>query len=367
MDQKTNTDNIMKRKTGIKGIKGPIWIIAITGVLIAVYAFVSSGKPDKQPDNPDMQSVRIQEMSSMVSATGIIKPQVGAEVRIGTRASGTVNDLYVNIGDYVKKDQLLAEIDASELEARYNLAQANLRFAETTLKFAKLEYSRIERLSAKEYVSRQVLEEAEKAVEIAESMVLQEISNVDFSRIQLSFTEIRASISGVIGSVSTQKGETVSAMFSSPTFVTIIDLDQLEVWTYIDETDIGRIKTGQEVTFTVDTYTETEFSGIVTAIYPKAEIQNNVVNYITIIEIQNQEGKVLRPEMTASVNISIQKHENAITIPAKALVRKNGKYFVSIPQGDEVAEQEVIVGLRQNSYVEILDGLGENEQVIINK
>ncbi|MCP4414588.1 MAG: efflux RND transporter periplasmic adaptor subunit, partial [Gammaproteobacteria bacterium] len=266
----------MKRKTGIKGIKGPIWILAIIGVSIAVYAFVSSGKPDKQPDNPDMQSVRIQEMSSMVSATGIIKPQVGAEVRIGTRASGTVTDLYVNIGDYVKKDQLLAEIDASELEARYNLAQANLRFAETTLKFAKLEYSRIERLNAKEYVSRQVLEEAEKAVEIAESMVLQEISNVDFSRIQLSFTEIRASISGVIGSVSTQKGETVSAMLSSPTFVTIIDLDQLEVWTYIDETDIGRIKTGQEVTFTVDTYTETEFSGIVTAIYPKAEIQNNV-------------------------------------------------------------------------------------------
>jgi macrolide-specific efflux system membrane fusion protein len=328
---------------------------------------MSSEDNKTQPDNWEIQTVRKQDISSSVSATGIIKPQVGAEVRIGTRASGTVTDLHVNIGDYVQKGQLLAEIDASELKAKLNQALANLKYAETTLKYAKLEFKRMEKLNAKEYVSQQVLEEAKKAVEIAESQVIQEESNVDYITIQLSYTKVNASISGVVGSVSTQEGETVSATFSAPTFVTIIDLDQLEVWAYIDETDIGRIEIGQAVTFTVDTYTETEFSGIVTAIYPKAEIQNNVVNYITIIKIQNQEEKILRPEMTASVNIWMQKHENVITIPAKALIRKNEKYYVSIMQDGQAIEQEVKTGLRQNSYVEILEGLNETEKIIISK
>ena len=354
----------MKR---IKRIRRIIWITSLIGASIAVYAFMSSEDNKTQADNWEIQTVRKQDISSSVSATGIIKPQVGAEVRIGTRASGTVTDLYVNIGDYIQKGQLLAEIDASELQAKLNQALANLKYAETTLKYAKLECNRMEKLNAKEYVSQQVLEEAEKAVEIAESRVIQEESNVEYIRIQLGYTKVNASISGVIGSVSTQEGETVSATFSAPTFVTIIDLDQLEVWAYIDETDIGRIEIGQAVTFTVDTYTETEFSGTVTAIYPKAEIQNNVVNYVTIIKIQNQEEKILRPEMTASVNIWMQRHENAISIPAKALTRKNGKYYVSIMQDGQAIEQEVKTGLRQNSYVEILEGLTENEKVIINK
>ena len=152
----------MKR---IKRIRRIIWITSLIGASIAVYAFMSSDDNKTQADDWEIQTVRKQDISSSVSATGIIKPQVGAEVRIGTRASGTVTDLYVNIGDYIQKGQLLAEIDASELQAKLNQALANLKYAETTLKYAKLECSRMEKLNAKEYVSQQVLEEAEKAVE----------------------------------------------------------------------------------------------------------------------------------------------------------------------------------------------------------
>ncbi len=351
----------------MKKLKRFIWIISLIGVAAVVYAFISSDEDKTELVNQETQKVRIQDISSSVSATGIIKPQVGAEVRIGTRASGTVTNLYVNIGDYVKKGQLLAEIDASELNAKYKQALANLKYSETTLKYAKLDLERTKKLNAKEYVSQQVLEKAKESVEISEARVLQQKSNVDYSKIQLDYTKIYASTTGVIGSVSTQKGETVSSAFSSPTFVTIIDLDRLEVWAYIDETDIGRIKTGQEVTFTVDTYPETEFFGTVIAVYPKAEIQNNVVNYITIIEIQKQEGKILRPEMTTSVNIYMQKHENVLTIPSKALIRKNGTYFVKTIKQDVVKEIEVKTGLRQNSYVETLEGLEAKDKIIINK
>ncbi len=352
----------------MRNTKTYIWIISFIAFSLVTYAFISLRSGERVQSNyRQTQKPKKQDISSYVSATGIIKPQVGAEVRIGTRASGTVTNLYVNIGDYVKQGQLLAEIDASELVAKFNQSLANLRYAETSLKYANLEFERIKRLKTKEYVSQQVLEEIEKAVELSKSRVMQEKSNVEYAKIQVGYTQIYASSPGVIGSVSTQKGETVSATFTSPTFVTVIDLNRLEVWAYIDETDIGRIKVGQHASFTVDTYSDTEFQGTVTAIYPAAEIQNNVVNYITIIKIISQEGKVLRPEMTTSVNIFIKKHENALTIPSKALSRKNGKYFVAVLKDEQVIEKEVKTGLRQYSYVEILEGINEHDQVIINK
>lgn len=349
--------------------KNTIRILAYVGAIsiaASIFAFISdNNKENKEDFNWKTQRVIKQDISSSVLATGIIKPQVGAEVRIGTRASGTVTDLYVNIGDYVKKGQLLAKIDDSELNAKHKQTLANLQYAETTLKYAKLELEREKRLVEKKYVSRQEFEKAEKAVEIAKARLMQEQANVDYAGIQLDYTKIYASTDGVIGSVSTQKGETVASAFTSPTFVTIIDLDRLEVWAYIDETDIGRIEVGQNASFTVDTYPETEFSGKVTAIYPQAEIQNNVVNYIAIIKIKQQKGKILRPEMTTSVNVYMQKHEDALTISNKALTRRSNKYYINKLENGQLVEVEVEIGLRQNGYVEILKGLNENETIIL--
>lgn len=352
----------------MKKVKGIIGGLILLTSAFLVYSFVNTN--DKEVNEGEQfltQKVKVQDISASVTATGIIKPQIGAEVKIGARASGIVTDLFVNIGDYVKQGQPLAKIDASELKAKYNQTLANLYYAETNLKYAKIEFERIKKLNDKKYVSQQAFDEAEKAVAVAKSRVMQEKSNVEYAKIQLDFTQIFASTNGVIGSVSTQKGETVTASFTSPTFVTIIDLERLEVWAYIDETDIGRIETGQKATFTVDTYPETEFTGTVNAIYPQAEIQNNVVNYITIIEIDPVKDKILRPEMTTTLNVYMDMHEGALTIPAKALKRKGGKYFVKKLKSNEAVEVKVTTGLRQNGMVEILEGLSINDEVIVRK
>jgi len=324
---------------------------------------------DKTPEDVkwETQTVTRSDIGSSVMAKGIIKPKVGAEVRIGSRASGTVTNLYVNIGDYVTKGTLLAELDDAELKAQCIKSQANLCNAEVNLKYAEIDFQRRKNLKEKEFISQQVLDDAQKAYELANARVLQEKANLDFANIQLSYTRIYASLSGVISSVSTQKGETVSAIISTPTFVTIIDLDRLEVWAYVDETDIGRIEEGQSAKFTVDTYPDTEFSGTVRTIYPQAEILNNVVNYIVLIEIDKNKSKILRPEMTTSINIFMQTHGNVLSIPNKALKRNGNKNVVYVLEHNQAVEREVIVGLRGKYQSEIINGIKENEVVVMNK
>lgn len=179
------------------------------------------------------------------------------------------------------------------------------------------------------------------------------------------YAKITAPISGVIAAVSTQEGETVAASLSAPTFVTIIDPDRLEVWAYVDETDIGRIAVGQRATFTVDTYPETEFAGKVKAIFPKAVFQNNVVNYITTIEISETKGKVLRPEMTTTVTIILGQHDNALVVPNKAVTREHGQSIVYVLDDGHPEKRKVTLGWRNENDTEIISGLGEGEAVIV--
>jgi macrolide-specific efflux system membrane fusion protein len=235
------------------------------------------------------------------------------------------------------------------------------------LEFALLDRTRQNELLAKELVSQNVVDVAERAHEVGEAEVRQAEANLEFAQIQLEYTKIRAPIPGVVASVSTQEGETVAASFASPTFVTIIDLDRLEVWAYVDETDIGRIEKGQTAQFTVDTYSDVEFEGTVVAVYPSAEIQDNVVNYVTIIRISNEQGKTLRPEMTTTVNIFLEKRENVLAVPNKAIRRERGRKFVYVLEGREPVQRWVTVGWKDNDYTEISEGLEENEDVILGE
>lgn len=273
--------------------------LALSGLLLLFYACAEKIE-SKSADNPPVKNPPV---STSILATGIIKSKTGAEVRVGSSVSGVVKKLFVKTGSSIKKGELLAKIDDSELFARYNLAIANLENSQTVLKYAKIELERARPLAEKHITSAQAFDELVKASDIATSVYASSKASVDYAETELNFTKIIAPISGVIGSVSTQEGETVSAAFSSPTFVTIIDLSKIEVWTYVDETDIGKVVAGQKATFTVDTYAGITFSGSVSTIYPKAEIRDNVVNYIVIIEISDLKGKILRPEMTASVTI----------------------------------------------------------------
>ena len=319
-------------------------------------------------DSETFQTVAVQRktINTSIIATGIIKPKVGAEVRVGSRASGIVKRLYVKIGDEVRKGDLLSNLDDLELSARYRLEVANLDNAQTVLKYAGIEKDRVKSLVEKDFTSMQSYDNAVKEYDMALARVASTQASVDFAYTELGFTKIFAPISGVIGSVSTQEGETVSAAFTAPTFVTIIDLSRIEVWAYVDETDIGKIEIGQKASFTVDTYTGNRFEGTISAIYPKAEIRDNVVNYIVILEISDNMGKILRPEMTASVTIQTSAMDRVLSIPNNAIKRKNAETVVYILENGKPILKKIKTGLKGSQITEVMEGLKENDQVIIN-
>jgi HlyD family secretion protein len=249
------------------------------------------------------------ERASVIKASGVIKPCVGAEVRVGSRLSGVVKRLHVQVGDPVSPGQRLAELDDRELLARLDEANANHRLALAELRYASSNLERQRSIAAARVISAGDLDLAERAFAVAEQKVAAMQAAAEYARVQLDYSVILAPIGGVVASVATQEGETVSASFTTPTFVTLIDLGRLEVWAYVDETDIGRINLGQHATFTVDTYGDASFAGTVTAIYPKAEIRDNVVNYIAVVRFEPQPGRILRPDMTAFVRIALPADE----------------------------------------------------------
>ena len=338
-------------------------IIAVVILYFIVSSFFSDS--NEKTNNYTTAVVTRRDIGSSVLATGIIKPMVGAEVRVGSRVSGLVKSLHANVGDYVKKGQIIAELEPSELEAKYNQSLASLQNARANYEYARLDFERQKSLFKQNFISQNQLDLAEKTFEINKAQVEQAEANLDYAKVQLEYTKITAPISGIVSSVSTQEGETVAASFSAPTFVTIIDLERLEVWAYVDETDIGRIRENQKATFTVDTYSDTDFEGIITAIYPKAVIQDNVVNYVATLKITDFEERILRPEMTTNVTIYLEMRKNVLTIPTSAIKRDKGERFVTVIEDDKQIQRKVKIGWNSNGNTEIVSGLNEGEKVVI--
>jgi multidrug efflux pump subunit AcrA (membrane-fusion protein) len=362
-----------------------------------------------------MTKVSRHNLSSFVLATGAIKPQVGAEVRVGARISGKVERLYTNIGDMVKKGQVIAELEKADLQARVNQQAAGLRIAEAKLSAIKSlrpreiqraeaevsqwqatvelnhkELARQEELLKQDFTSQQARDRAKEQLSVSEARlaaaqeglgltkagyeedlkqaaaeVERAEATLDDAKIQLSYATIAAPISGVIGSVSTQEGETVAAGLNAPTFVTIIDLGRLQVDAFVDEVDIGKIQPHQKVVFTVDSFPSREFEGKVVAIYPKAVIQENVVTYDVVVEITDKYDGLLRPEMTASVTILLEAREGVLTIPIKAVKRDRGKSIVYVLSDGQPQPREIKAGWKDSSWIEVLSGLEEGEVVLL--
>lgn len=342
-----------------------IIVISIISILITGVVLTTIHSEDNS-DTSIFQTVslKIRSIEQSVTATGIIKPKTGAEVKVGAQVSGIVKKLYVSIGTKVKKGQLLAELEPTSYQAKVDMANAQKDIAETDKKYAQLELNRAQSLIKTSSISTQQLELAEKQYDLTVSRLNQAKADLDYANLQLSYTRITSPIDGVVSSVSTQEGETVAASFTSPTFVTIIDLNRLELWAYIDETDIGRITKEQPVTFTVDTYPGEEFTGRVEAIYPKAEIQNNVVNYVTVINIEKKDGKVIRPEMTASVRIINGKKEKILTVPKNLIKKEDGKTFVYVLNNKKPEKRFIVTGISDKKFYEVVSGISESEKIV---
>ncbi len=152
---------------------------------------------------------------------------------------------------------------------------------------------------------------------------------------------------------------------NAPTFVTIIDLNRLQVDAFVDEVDIGQVRVGQQAAFTVDTFPAREFRGRIVAIYPNAVIQENVVNYDVVVEIASDYNDLLRPEMTASVTISLESRSNVLAVPTTAVKRERGKNIVWIPTDGGPEPREIKVGWKDGQWIEIVAGLDEGETVLL--
>ena len=361
------------------------WALVITLILLlaaGIGGLIASGYMKRHSEDRAVETARAQrrDLSLTVLATGAVKPQVGAEVKVGSRISGRVEHLYANIGDYVRKGQVIAELEKADLEAavekaeaEVEVAEAKLRDARARLTLARLELERQQNLFKKGFTSREALDRAVKEKESAEAGLNLARKQLEAARaalkvaqVKLSYATITAPISGVIASVSTQEGETVSAGLNAPTFVTIIDLSKLQVDAYVDETDIGRVKVGQKAVFTVDAYPDREFRGVVTAIYPKAIIQDNVVNYDVVIDIKSPYKGLLRPEMTTSVTIYQKERKGVLMIPRKAIIREEGHTYVFVKGSDgSIRKRPVKTGISSGKFIEVVSGLHEGDTVVV--
>ena len=354
------------------------------------------------------------DFASSVLATGAVKPQIGAEVRVGARISGKVERLRSNIGDAVTLGQVIAELEKDDLiaivaqrRAELELAQAKLAAVESllpkeiekaaldiqrwqaTLSLSEKNLKRMSQLVKKRAVSQEDFDEAIEQLDVAKAQVAfsqkaheltksnhqeqlrqakadvqRATSALKNAEVQQSYATLTAPIAGVIGSVSTQEGETVAAGLNSPTFVTIIDLKRLQVEAMVDEVDIGKVHPGQKATFTVDSFPAREFPGIVVAIYPKAILLENVVYYDVVVDIQGNDDEVLRPDMTASVTIFLDKKTDVLAVPVKAVKREQGKNVVYVMEHDQPQPREVKVGWKDGTWIEIRAGLEEGQTIL---
>ncbi len=363
----------------------------------------------------EVMTVSTRTFSASVGAIGAIKPQIGAEVQVGSRISGRVAGLRANIGDLVRKGQVIAELETAELdaviaqrraevklaEARFGAfdtltpeevaqAEANVASAGASATLAAEDAARQQRLFADELVPQAVadaardrrlaaeaqLESARRALAVvrtgnaerrrqAAAEVERARASLESAMVDRSFTVLHAPISGVVASVATQEGETIAAGLNAPTFVTIVDLERLQVDAYVDEVDIGKVQAGQRVTFTVDAFPARDFTGLVSAIYPTATIQDNVVRYIVAIGIAEGYVGLLRPEMTANVRIELESRD-VLAVPSRAIRQEGGQsvVYVLIDGVEEV--RAIRIGWRDGPWAEVVEGLAAGEQVLVD-
>lgn len=350
------------------------WAVAVVGLLAAagLYTLRSTTATSDAAtiDGAPYRTARVGRgtLERTVIATGVIRPVVGAEINVGSRISGTVVHLPVKVGDPVEAGQLLAELDRAALDAERDQARADLALAEAQVTLAESTLARRRRLVEDGLASAEEVETALRDLAVERARRSAGEARLRSADIALGYTRISAPIDGVVAEVTTREGETVAADFSAPTFVTLIDLERLEVLVYVDETDIGRVFAGQAASFTVDTYPGREFPAEVVAIQPRAELSGSVVNYVVRLRLSGAagEGHVLRPEMTAHVKLLIDRRDGALTAPRRALRRRDGRPYVVVERAGEWVEQEVTTGWRSDSTVEILSGLGEGETLALN-
>lgn len=363
-------------------MKSKIAIVIIFSALISgLLLYYVKENRDKKAINPEqVWTIKRGSVTHFTEQTGIIKAQVGAIVKVGTRATGEIVELKYQVGDFVKQGALIARIDDRELQANKRELEAqieeqkkDIEAKEAHYTYCKKDYERELVLLSQEFTTRDSVDRAKKELDTAYAQL--ELSKAKLKGLQeklraleikLSYYSIYAPISGYVAEISTQKGETVVAGLSAVNLITIIDTSKLEMWIYVDETDIGRTKPGMRVEYWVDAYKDKRFKGRISTIYPQPQVMNNIVYYLAIVKIDPEYATYLKPEMTTHVRIIVEEKENVVLCPNGAIRFEDGKYVVYVKKKDGVEKRPVALGVRDDKNTEILSGLDEGEKVLLS-
>lgn len=329
----------------------------IGGYLIYKKFFVKPGVKIIETAAVEKGSIR-----GVLVATGIIKPQVGAVVKVGARATGTIIKMNVKIGDKVKKGQLIALIDDREILKTIEQQKAAIKEAQANYDYSKINYERQLELIKYEYTTQDQVDKAKSQLDSAKATLDERVASLGQSETRLSYTKIYAPIDGVVSDVTAQEGETIVAGLQVANLVTIINPKLLEMWIYIDETEIGRVKTTQNVEYYVDTFPDKLFKGSIEKVYPQPVVKDNIVYYLCIVKVKLEDAAFLKTEMTANVRIIFDEKLDILTAPNSAIKFEKGKHVgYKVVGTDKVEKVDLKIGLRGEDKTEIISGVKEGE------
>ena len=356
-----------------------VWMGIGAVVIIALIVWLLSGGKKEQKTEFETAKVERQNIHTSITATGTIEPVTS--VTVGTQVSGIVSKLYVDYNSVVKKGQIIAELDKTNLISELNTAKANLSSAQSTLGYEQANFNRYKTLYDKGLVSADDYESAKLSFEKARQQVATSRESVQKAQTNLGYATITSPIDGVVLSKSVEEGQTVAASFNTPELFTIAkDLTDMRVIADIDEADIGGVKEGQRVSFTVDAFPDDKFEGQVTQVRQQATTESNVVTYEVVISAPNYDLK-LKPGLTANVTIFTMEKDNMLAVPAKALrfmpnealLQKDQKIEdVEAPtkvwtlEGNTFKAHAVQTGTTNGMVTEIVSGISEGTEVLVD-
>ncbi len=328
----------------------------------------------------DTYTVEPTSLSEIVTATGTMESVTSVDV--GTQVTGIISNLFVDYNDEVTKGQLIAEIDKTVLQSELQSADATLASAKATYEYTKSNYERDKALHAEKLISDYEFQTSKKDFEVAK--MAYEKGQADRVRAakNLTYAEITSPIDGIVVSREVEVGQTVVSNMSVASLYVIADLDHMQVVGAVDEADIGQVKVGQHVTFTVDAYPDDTFTGTVTQVRINPTTTNNVVTYEAIVSTTNPDHKLL-PGMTANLSIYTLELDGATAVPLKALkfepmegeegselpkpqpLKEPAKNTLWVVRDNKLVETAVELGMKNSVYQQITSGLKQGDKVAL--
>jgi multidrug efflux pump subunit AcrA (membrane-fusion protein) len=379
-----------------------LWGAVLLAILIAG-GIAGYKKLYPKPQTQVLETGRVEKgnIRGVLVETGIIKSQVGAVVKIGARATGRLDKMLVKVGDRVRAGQFIARIDDREVLKAIDQQKAALRVAQNTLTqvqltypqkiaeaeanldYARIAWKRQQELIKREYTTRDSLDRAKNQLQAAqavlqrlreESVTQESISNsttkeitaqLQQQEIRLSYTRIYSPLAGIVADVTAQEGETVVAGLQVANLVTVLDPTRLEMWVYIDETDIGRARKGQKVEYTVDTYPDRTFIGAIERINPQPVVKDNIVYYLATVKVSTEDAAFLRPEMTTHAKIILTEKTDVLTVPNAAIKFEKGRQiaYVATKGSQSVKKVELKLGVRGEEHTEVISGVSAGTEL----